>query len=336
MVFLIYLLLLTTEREAALVVNPANNPPTVLLLSLYSLPANIPIHQHSTMDSTPVMDVMSNTTTAGDGEGICWDCVYETTQVKIMNTLIGYLSPVLIAFGTIGNILSLIVLQTKEFRNSPTAAALSALAVSDLGALLVGAMDAFLTYALGIYIRNIHNAVCKIHVLLTYLFWTWSSYVLAITTIERLLSVWFPLRVKEWVTKKRMIVALIVMFVIMLGIYSPVLVIIRLETPTSCNWSDYGGKVMIIIDAVTNGLIPLVIIFIGNVLILAKLNSAAKRRVKEMNTKDDGSLRSTTLMLVLVAVCFLLLVAPMKIHYFVWNYVPEYTDEQAANNLLLH
>ena len=150
-------------------------------------------------------------TTSGDlttTEEAVYIDIYSFVEMKVHDFLFLYISPVIILFGTLGNILSLVVLQSRYYKSSPTSIALSALALADIGSLTTGPLRHWIRLVSGIDVRLFAKLSCKIHVWVN-LFDTncLSGNILALTCFERFVCVWFPLKVGEWVTKRRMLIA---------------------------------------------------------------------------------------------------------------------------------
>ena len=68
----------------------------------------------------------------------CWECYYRTWQYKAYINLMVYVPPVLLLLGTVGNVLNLVVLQSRQYRSSTSTVSLSALAVMDILVLWTG------------------------------------------------------------------------------------------------------------------------------------------------------------------------------------------------------
>ncbi|GFS04418.1 chemosensory receptor A [Elysia marginata] len=135
-----------------------------------------------------------------------------------------YILPVLVVFGTVGNVLSIIVLCVEKKKDS-TNASLTALAVSDTGYILttfarqtsciISKFDPTLgrNYTTLMYGQMIVVNICFSRV---------TSVITAIISTERCLAVTLPLKVREIVTRPRMIIALVLAFVITFALIGPV------------------------------------------------------------------------------------------------------------------
>jgi hypothetical protein len=89
-------------------------------------------------------------------------------QYKRGSAILQYAPPFLIAMATVGNILSVVILQHPKFRKSSTSFILSALAVVDLEIVYTGLMRQWLIYQFNIDVRLLSSAGCKLHFFLVY------------------------------------------------------------------------------------------------------------------------------------------------------------------------
>jgi hypothetical protein len=105
--------------------------------------------------------------------------------------LIKTVPPAMIVLETVGNIISIIVLTRPSIRNLPISSHLTVLAVSDLLILYTGLLPDLISdfFQMDIYLNEIG---CKLQVWLFYSSLEFSSWMLVILTIERVISVWYP------------------------------------------------------------------------------------------------------------------------------------------------
>ncbi|GFO20817.1 chemosensory receptor a [Plakobranchus ocellatus] len=135
-----------------------------------------------------------------------------------------YILPVLVVFGTVGNVLSIIVLCVEKKKDS-TNSSLTALAVSDTGYILTtfarqtSCIISKFDPTLG---RNFTTLMYGQMIVVNICFSRVTSVITAIISTERCLAVTFPLKVREIVTRPRMILALVLAFVVTFGLIGPV------------------------------------------------------------------------------------------------------------------
>lgn len=107
-----------------------------------------------------------------------------------------YGSPLLIAVGTFGNILSIIVLLRSRLRRSTTMFYLTCLSFGDLFTLYTGLLRYWIRSTFDIDIRNLSDTSCKIHTFVVYLSLDFTVWVLVSVTVDRCLSVSMPFKAK--------------------------------------------------------------------------------------------------------------------------------------------
>ena len=108
-----------------------------------------------------------------------------TTGSKIFLSI----CPLLLAFGTCTNILSLLVLTRKRMIKHSTYSYLAILSVVDLTALYLGLIRDYLAHGFGIYMKSAF--LCKIHSFLFYYTLDFSSWILVAVSVDRFLAITF-------------------------------------------------------------------------------------------------------------------------------------------------
>ena len=90
------------------------------------------------MEAMEVVTINVYSENITNGQVFCWECYYSHWQYEWYEKLLMYVPPILILLGTVGNILNLIVLQSRIYKKSPCCVALSALALADMSVLNIG------------------------------------------------------------------------------------------------------------------------------------------------------------------------------------------------------
>ncbi|CAG5131821.1 unnamed protein product, partial [Candidula unifasciata] len=262
------------------------------------------------------------------------------------------ISPVLIVFGTIGNLLSILVMSRRKMRSSNAAVYLISLAIADTGALIIGLLRFFVA-----------EPICKIRFWLTFVSLDISAWVLVAFTIERFLSVCFPHRLKTFCTQKSSIIAVVCIAVVMLAHNSHFLygygdVIITYENTSilvrcifvSDNYSDFFYNIHIWISLCVNCFIPLVIFIVCNSFIATKvlLRSRKMHKIAEDKTAKYASRESLavtgrqesnsrlTIMLFTVTIVFLITTAPIRVLFILLPSLQFQTSKDYAVLYLTH
>ena len=185
-----------------------------------------------------------------------------------------YGAPFLVVPGVICNILCIAVLRTAAFRQSATGFLLAALAGVDIMCLIVGATHAWMRELMEKDVRDMHVLSCKLHAFFSYVCIQMSSWTLVLVTAERVMSVMMPFHVAIYCTRKRMMIAwlLLTMATIMLYIYLiPTLTVIIppdwVDQPGRCHFPLDRMQLFDItywLDMVFTSLLPLFLIVAGN------------------------------------------------------------------------
>ncbi|KAK3761709.1 hypothetical protein RRG08_016141 [Elysia crispata] len=189
--------------------------------------SNISISSNNSNDSLNSMAPTAAPSGPGAARPVMYrppDLVSAQVANDVAEAVYCYILPVLVVFGTVGNVLSIIVLCVEKKKDS-TNASLTALAVSDTGYILttfarqtsciISKFDPTMgrNYTTLMYGQMIVVNICFSRV---------TSVITAIISTERCLAVTFPLKVREIVTRPRMIIALVLAYVVTFGLIGPV------------------------------------------------------------------------------------------------------------------
>ena len=120
----------------------------------------------------------------------------DTYEYQVGDKIWKSVPPILLTLGTIGNLLSIVVLARKKTRKSSTAIYLITLACNDLLVLWTGLLRQWLRHTWETDVRQFSEFGCKLHVFLVYFGTQFSSWILVAVTSERFSGVWCPHKVK--------------------------------------------------------------------------------------------------------------------------------------------
>ena len=230
--------------------------------------------------------------------------------------------PIIAVPGVIGNILTVLVLLRQFGRWSSTAVFLFVLAISDTVQLIYSSMSVWIMYGLDKqYVRQLGNLWCKFSMFSAYAPIHFSSWVLVAVTVERLLSVLWPLRVRQRCTRQIASVASFLILCAVLALNSHFFYGYGL-TQNSCQhlyqtYSDFFYFIWPWIDAVVAFAAPFFILVICNSMIIYKLRKAKVKIRKRTIIKSTGEksyikdTRSITITLVLLNVVFMISSTPL-------------------------
>ena len=243
-----------------------------------------------------------------------------------------YITPLIMFGGTVGNLLTIIVVLSRHFRYSPSSVLLLALAIVDIGVLYFNLLDVWLGVLIGgssglQFTRDQSEYGCKFSVFMTYFLTHSSSWILVLINIDRVISVYQPLKARTWCTKKRLGLALLLMFLLMIGISIHVFWTITFDEELESYRCLFNQAILgvegelswLLIDATIFTFAPFIIILGCNIAIILALLRAAKRRNSEMNVRNssssDNSSTSITTMLLTISIVFLLTTSPLTVCY---------------------
>lgn len=311
------------------------------------VPSNIETTQRPTPEETTA-HYLSTDDTAPSSTDTYW-------QTMADDYVYTYVSPILIVSGTIGNAMSVIILQNRLFRSSSTGFILTALAVLNVAVLNTGLMQFWLTYAFSVKLRDMSTFSCRFHNLLTYYLHQLASWTLILLTIERSVAVCCPLRCRELCSKRRILLSWCCIAVILFAANSFFLVGFDLlpeaengrsgnDTTTDAvvtyvcyvrsEWSHFFEDQWCWIDAFLGDFFPFAAVLIGNIVTVTKIKHSRKARLGQLNsaTRLKEKMASTTAMLISVSFLFLLLTLPIDafIIYYAYSGTAAFSDRDQA------
>ncbi|KAK6189947.1 hypothetical protein SNE40_001907 [Patella caerulea] len=170
----------------------------------------------SQMNSTIDDQYSNNNNTVGSGGFIT-----KVSAETIRSVINCYLIPPVALFGLIGNVLSLIILGGKKMRQFSTNIVLAYLAFIDILLLLIVFMrkvPCLVAKADPITAQNIDYVMLTAPGILEFITSRTSSLLSLVICCERFIAVFKPLKVKLWVTPKRMIFSVVTVTVIVIGL----------------------------------------------------------------------------------------------------------------------
>ena len=224
-------------------------------------------------------------------------------------------TPVLLILGLVGNILSILVMRRKKFRNNTTSVFIIALAFADSAYLLTN----FLTITCirnvtGIALRETSSFSCKLIMYIVYVSKAFGAWIILSVSLERLVLVKIPLHAKSIFTVKRtkMWISFLLLWITAIYIYVPILVDIHSDgIQQKCDFShavERLNTILNIFDCIFYSLFPSFVLILSN-LILYCILKAQKQNMSKINDGSD-SLRFT-LTLIIVSISYLTLTLPI-------------------------
>ena len=262
--------------------------------------------------------------------------------------------PVLIVLGSIGNILSIVVLTRKSIRNSITPL-LTFLAFSDILVLYTGLLRQWIYYTFDYDIRHFNEIVCKIHLWLVYTCLDLSAWIIMALTVDRVIATWWPFRARRLCTRTGAIKVVATIVVFLLIVNSHFLYGVANKTHTGNNgtvikeekcvpvYEDYFEflvNVWMIFDLLKLCLVPFTVILVGNICIVVKLMKS-QRRLTNMNESSirhrssSAAVSSLTVMMLVLSTMFLITTLPFSVYIIGEHYWGQTEDTQTVATLEL-
>ncbi|CAH1782718.1 unnamed protein product [Owenia fusiformis] len=265
------------------------------------------------------------------------DSFLQYPEYEMGRSVFKYCSPVILVVGTLGNILSVIILLRRELRQCSTTIYLTTLGITDLVFLWTALLRNTLQYNFGISLRNLSEGVCQFDMFVTYFSKHYSAWILVAVSIERLIAVWHPFRAKQLCTKKTAIFSLVTMGVVLVGVDLHFIWTLSLDNIGNCTnrpqFQTFVVQIWIWIDGCIGSFIPFIIMIICNICIIAKVMHARSERVEmtnnsvinyrqsSMNSRrgDVCKFTSMTAMLLGISFGFIITTSPFSIYLLYYH-----------------
>lgn len=249
-------------------------------------------------------------------------------------TLWRILPPIIMAWGTIGNVLTFLVILRQTKTLSSTAIYLMALAVSDTVVLYTGPLRQWVKIVYDIDIRDITEAGCRSQIYITYASLHMSSWLLVAVSLERALCVVIPHKVKLTCTKTNACLIIIAMFVLIFGINAVIPVMYGLKgvrnqkcSVTTTEFLDFRDNIWQWIDFCLTFAVPFIILVVCNSIILVSLRrSQAKSRNmvagNRIGARSGRNMNSVSILMIALCLIFFVTMTPASIFavYYPYRY----------------
>ncbi|XP_045203461.1 probable G-protein coupled receptor 139 [Mercenaria mercenaria] len=260
-----------------------------------------------------------------------------------------YIPPVLLALGTIGNLLSFIIM-AKSMLKVSTYSYLAVLAIMDILVLYVGLLRMWVGQ-FSVDAQHTSNSMCKLVSFLGYVSSDTSVWLIVAVTIERFIAVKFPLRAPRMcnVHRARLVIILIVTIICCINMH--IIWTVELQYTSNNNTKcDASMEHQVLVkdvwpwvDAAIYSFVPFYVISILNSLIVRQVLFARRRRSqmqhieltskynsfvnKSQLRKSNESNKKLTIMLLAVSFTFLLTTLPMNLLQIVSAFFGSVADD---------
>ena len=228
--------------------------------------------------------------------------------------------PIIIVWGTIGKILTFLVL-IRQRKLSSTAMFLLVLALSDLLTLYLGPLRNWIKFTWEIDVRYLSESGCKAQLYLTYCSMQISSWMLVAVTLERTLSVIRPHKVRLCCTSTRAALIIVGIIVFILGFSMVVPITNTLYglnnqkcSPSSLEYRQFRDNIFVWMDLAMTYAVPCALLLIGNIIIVVQLyRSRSKQRKMSSSKTGRRSTQSVSVLMICLCVIFLLTMTPLHV-----------------------
>ena len=247
---------------------------------------------------------------------------------SVREYIIVIFTPVLVILGTLGNSLCAAVMLRFRFRFLSTSVYLVALAVCDTTFLYANSMTKnFIKVVFHYNYSTQFPWSCSLYVYLLYTSKCLSAWFIVAVTAERLLVIFLPIKGKLLTTRRRACVSVCVTAIVVGLIYAFIFAAFEVQVEPSgkigcdmkASFKEMNGDIALkILDLLLYSVLPSVILFASNIVLIRKVFKSGKFRrkaslVRGGMTIDHHSRRLTTT-LILVSCAFLIFTLPMSIY----------------------
>ena len=266
-------------------------------------------------------------------------------EYQIAMIIVHYIFPLVIFTGTIGNILSFLVLMKRHLRDTSVYMYLIVLACADNAVLYLSAFKTWIRAMFDWELLHVSDIGCRVIMWLFLVSLHMSAWLIVAMTTDRFLVVWFPFKASSMCNSKRAKLTIIGMvFLIMmynlhvfwtLGLRS-----YRGGRVTACGPSmdDYFMlEIFPVMKLVSYSILPFIIVLFLNLAITVRLWSNRMAISRAASDSDTGSASRAsqnriTVMLLTVSFVWLILTAP----FMLWSIlrIPNGGDQQKAQSFL--
>ncbi|KAK6180005.1 hypothetical protein SNE40_012230 [Patella caerulea] len=251
------------------------------------------------------------------------DLLKDFYEYQLALNLVIWLFPLIIIGGTIGNLLSLVVMLRREMRQTSTCFYLATLAITDTSVLYISAFKTWIRILTGFELLHVSNAACKGIMFLVYFCNHFSAWIIVAVTIERFLAVWFPLKAGTMCSVSRAKFGTFVIASVFILVNSHLFWTAELVSTTSSMSSDhlmcigyvyktFVCKVFAWINLMLYTFLPFIVLLIFNILIIINLLKHRQVLTSTM-TKDDQQTRNNhrKLAITLLTISFVWIITTM-------------------------
>lgn len=236
--------------------------------------------------------------------------------------------PILLAVGTFGTVLTIVVLMQRRHRKQSISMYLTALSVADMVVLWTGCLRYWIVYMYGVDIRHLSEMACKLHMYLFCCGHQCSCWLIIAVTAERFFAVWLPMRFKRICTPRcaATVITLITALFCILNthlLYGFVSTETQKCFPKDGAYANLFHNVYRKFQAIVDFLIPFAFVSVGNAAIIVRV--VMRRRyirshfAQQRTTADNDKTFQITVMLITLNVVFIVCIVPRCTFLFIYG-----------------
>jgi hypothetical protein len=229
--------------------------------------------------------------------------------------------PLEIGFGTVGNALTVFMMTSRQICSPKTRLLLTCLAVTDTFVLFTGLLRHWLIAVAGYDFRDANNWSCAMHLFLVNYSIHLSSWLLVAVTLDRYISICFPVRARHSCTFSVVTAAVVSIFVALFLLNSHNLVGNRITEDNLCTskaeFDRFYSLIWPWINLSLSSLFPFIILLTCNLKILQKFRGCKRFRQRVPSANDaEKTLVNKHLSAMLLTVNFVFLGTTLPIALF--------------------
>lgn len=256
--------------------------------------------------------------------------VYSDPQYKAAKFLGKYLMLAVFIIGTVGNLLSFLVMVRKRMRSSTTAFYMACLAVADTLVLLTGCLRRWILEVFEVDLLNVNTVACHSVNFLQYLSFDIATWILVAMTIDRVVVVTNPLKAYRYSTRARAAASIVILIVLFVGLNSHFFFTTEHNERNICTaaeqYREFYVAIWSWIDAVVYSFLPFTLLLLLNIIIIVSIMKANGRKRKmssqfqnRRKSEQSHTLKTSrlTAMLLSITFAFILLTAPSMIVHII-------------------
>lgn len=250
--------------------------------------------------------------------------------------IIDYINMVLIPLcllaGLFGNLVTIVLMNTKTFFRMASRYFLIALAISDISVLVTQPFkNMTVIHYLGSDPRSLSEVGCKLYFWLHKTGKMTSSWLVVCLCLERLAAVKFPFQVKLWFTKHHMLTCIFILYIVIGGFNAGYSYFTTIDENGICNPDVFDKndsdavllyRHMLNVGSSLYFIGPLIVLFtVTPVIIVILVKKSNKRKqLVHVHLKGNDVTRPTT-MLLTIMVTYILFVTPIGVVRITANYI---------------